>query len=40
MLAARLVGPSGEVVSAKLEVNKPALQIILGSVKPECKTWG
>ena len=34
MLAARLVGPSGEVVSAKLEVNKPALQIVLGSVKP------
>src|SRR5438876_12397353 len=34
MLAARLVSPSGEVVSAKLEVNKPALQIVLGSVKP------
>src|SRR5437870_10647016 len=34
MLAARIVGPSGEVVSAKLEVNKPALQIVLGSVKP------
>ncbi len=34
MLAARLVGPSGEVVSAKLEMNKPVLQIVLGSVKP------
>src|SRR5437660_10359430 len=34
ILAARLVGPSGEVVSAKVEVNKAALQIVLGSLKP------